>query len=143
MGLPFKPRDWVQNSADQLAQVLRVYEDGSDILLDLVRYAPNGTKLGRVSPAMGGPRTFEPACTAAGWQRIKAPQFPMKLTRGEKGIVRYWGEPLPPADWTPPKRRARVRAISDDRFRQAIKKIADGHNDARQLAKDVLGGARP
>lgn len=139
MGFPFKPRDWVQTSSDMLAQVLRVYEDRGEVLFDLVRYRPDGTKLGRVSPAMGGPRTFEPCCAIEGWQRIAAPTFPMKLMRGDGGRVRYWGEPLPPANWTPPKRRARVRVIHDNTFRRTLEQIAAGHNDARKLAADALG----
>jgi hypothetical protein len=70
--------DWVAtrvgpeqfSSQIQIAKVKDVYRDpveprGDCWLLDLVFYGRDGAKLGRVSPAMGGPRGFEPACTAS------------------------------------------------------------------------------
>lgn len=145
MGLPFKPSDWVSDDADRIARVRSVYEASpGEILLDLVIFDRDGNRLGRVSPVMGGPRTFEPACSSERWHRVKKPTFPLQLQwvgEGTRRRARFWaGDRLPPTDWTPRKRRARMQPLSDDRLRKALKQIADGHNDARQLAKDTLLG---
>lgn len=147
-GLPFKPGDWVADSAERVGRVKSVYSDTAfepgAILLDIVIYDRQGNKLGRVSPAMGGPRTFEPCLAAENWRRIAEPDFPVSLKWVPDGsgklIGRYWaGETLPPANWTPKPRRVRyVSQPNDDRLRRALKQIADGHNDARQLATDTL-----
>lgn len=146
MGLPFKPGDWVSDDMDRLARVKRVYEGDGETLLDLVMFDRDGAHLGRVSPACGGPRTFEPCCSVGSWRRIKVPSFPVELKWVEssgKRVARYYaGIGLPPANWTPPKRRLRFSAIArpahNASLRRALQKIADGHNDARQLAKDTL-----
>lgn len=148
MSLPFKPGDWVADSAEQIGRVKSVhgesaFEPGA-ILLDIVMYDRQGNKLGRVSPSLGGPRTFEPCMNAANWRRIAEPDFPISLKwvpdKDGKVTARYWaGDTLPPANWTPRPRRARyVARPNDDRLRKALRLIADGHNDARQLAKDTL-----
>ena len=145
--LPFKPNDWVSNNADNIARVKKVYRDGGEVLLDLVMYDWKGKMLGRVSPSCGGPRTFEPCCAVEGWYRVAEPKFPLQcifVPDGTgKSIARHWaGERLPAANWTPPARPSRVVARNPhdpDPIRQALEQIADGHNDARQLAKDTLG----
>lgn len=149
MPFPFKPGDWVANQGDRVAKVKAVYADEkSAVLLDLVMFKWDGKKTGRESPACGGPRSFEPACNGDDWRRVKAPTFPMSpvWTPAEGGgaIARYWaGESLPPANWTPPKRRARfVPRPADDELRKALEQIANGHNDARGLAKQVLNARR-
>jgi hypothetical protein len=146
--LPFKPGDWVADSAERVGRVKSVYSDlawePGAILLDIVMYSRNGDKLGRVSPYCGGPRSFEPCMNAADWRRIAEPDFPISLKwvpdKNGKATARYWaGDTLPPANWAPKPRRARyVSRPDDDRLRRALKQIADGHNDARQLAKDTL-----
>lgn len=143
MGLPFKPRDWVADTNDRVARVRSVYEFDDNVYFDLVIFDYCGNCLGRVSPAEGGPRTFEPSCPIEGWRRIKEPAFPITLKWIEENgrkIARYWaGETLPPADWTPPKRQARFGPLTkDDRYRRALQEIADGHNDPRTLAKATL-----
>lgn len=142
----FRPGDWVSDCGERVARVKSVYHDRSGVLLDLVMYDRAGNKLGRISPPLGGPRTFEPACPGTEWRRVKEPDFPMVVqwvSDGQRRVMKYWaGESLPPANWTPPKRTRRfVARPSDDRLRQALKQIADGHNDARQLAKDVLSNS--
>lgn len=54
-------------------------------LLDIVLYDwRTGDKIGRESPAEGGPRHFEPACDAQHWRRIYPPTFPLdRLLNGE------------------------------------------------------------
>lgn len=143
---PFKPGDWVSNDADRVAQVKSVYGEGDEVLLDLVLYDWKGDKVGRESPACGGPRTFEPACSAEGWERVAEPDFPIRPTwvptaDGSGLVSRMWaGERLPPANWKPrPRRRTAVRPPQDDALRRALQAIADGHNDPRTLARTVLG----
>lgn len=147
---PFKPGDWVSDDVDQVARVKSVWEgEPGEVLLDLIMFNHAGDQLGRVSPVMGGPRTFEPACSSESWKRIKEPSFPIRMVwlpdgKGRK-VARFWaGDRLPPASWTPRKRRLGrgAAAIADDRFRKAVEQIAAGHNDARQLAKDTLGRSR-
>lgn len=149
--LPFKPGDWACNADATPAIVKRVYRDDGEVLLDLVLYdTRTGKKLGRVSPACGGPRAFEPACAADGWTRISAPVFPIEPRwvdqgDGRKTLQLYAGKPLPPANWTPPKRRAaaaRLTVTDDDQFRRALELIARGHNDARGLAAAVLADTK-
>ena len=143
---PFKPRDWVSDNSGRVARVRTVYEGSpGEVLFDLVIYDREGTMVGRESPHMGGPRTFEPACATDGWHRISEPTFPIALkwvNEGKRRTARYYaGDPLPPANWKKPKRRSRSRllGIINDPYRKALEKIADGHNDARGLAAETLG----
>lgn len=72
-GGSFAVGNWVADGT-QIARVKFVHEDG---LLDLVMYDRAGTRLGRTSPAMGGPRHFEPCCSPEGWRPIEEPGFPL------------------------------------------------------------------
>ena len=146
--LPYKPNDWVADTSDRVARVKSVYWDRGEVLLDLHMFERDGTRLGRVSPAMGGPRSFEPACSAEDWRRIAPPAFPIQIrwvNSGGKRTAQYWaGETLPPANWTPRKKKVPVRRmVCDDRLLKALvkalEKIADGHNDPRAVAKEALG----
>jgi hypothetical protein len=142
---PFKPGDWVQDGCDRIAKIKDVWEDRGQVLLDLVMFDHSGDKLGRVSPVMGGPRTFEPACSAQGWERIAKPDFPIVMTWRDNGngtvSPRMWGgDRLPPANWKKRQRKTAVVVRSDDRIRRALQAIADGHNDPRTLALEVLKG---
>lgn len=66
--------DWVvRTSLDRVAKVKEAYED----VLDLVFYNRDGSRLGRESPPMGGPRSFEPACSVELWVPINEPTFPL------------------------------------------------------------------
>ena len=142
--LPFRPSDWVVNSAERVAQVKRVYRDGVEVLLDLVLYDKDGNRTGRESPACGGPRTFEPACDASGWERIERPSFPLEVHYvpvGDKQVLKLWaGKRLPPAEYRPIPPRAGGWVSENATFRRALKMIADGHNDARTLAANALSG---
>lgn len=154
--LPFRPGDWVVDQNENPAQVKAVYEmarldgQGTEVLFDLIRYDRDGDKLGRVSPSMGGPRSFEPACSIEGWRRIAEPSFPISpqwVPDGEGNVVsRYWAGPsLPLANYVPRKRRGRASKptlIFDEDFEKALKAIADGHNDPRALARSVLEKAK-
>lgn len=145
--LPFKPGDWAAGSGERVARVKRVYWDGDEALLDLVIYDWRGEKVGRESPACGGPRTFEPACTAAYWERIAEPTFPIgqKWVPNDQGGVtaRMWaGDRLPPGAYVPtPRKRGvgRQRDYEKELLRLALKQIADGDNDARATARKALG----
>lgn len=69
---------WVaDDDPDQprIAQVLDAYVLDGELLLDLVMYRRDGTKVGRVSPACGGPRGFEPACPPSAWGLIEEPDW--------------------------------------------------------------------
>lgn len=70
---------WVANfdteDRPQIAQVKDAYRCGSELVLDLVLFSRSGDRTGRASPSCGGPRTFEPACSAALWALIAKPDF--------------------------------------------------------------------
>lgn len=140
--LPFRPRDWVADDGGRVAKVRDVYRDRGELLLDLVIYDRSGEKVGRESPAMGGPRSFEPCCSAEGWRRIAEPDFPISL-KWVGGVARYWpGETIGPANWIRPARKGGAARLPDDRLRRALEAIANGHNDARALAAETLGRSR-
>lgn len=144
--LPFKPGDWAFNpSGEQIAKVKAVYWDSNLVMFDLVMFSFQGDKLGRVSPSEGGPRSFEPACPAEGWERIAEPFFPIEPRwipneDGSHRLRRDPGKRLPPANYVPRKRRARVvRDMETDRLRKALEDIAGGHNDPQTRARNALG----
>lgn len=77
-----KPGMWVM-SADEvrkpmLGRIRDVHSDGS---IDVAIYSAAGDHLGRVSPAMGGPRSFEPCCGAENWIPIEPPDFELLSTK--------------------------------------------------------------
>lgn len=85
----YKKGDWVASknapmNRPEIAKVRDIYE--GEPVFDLVMYAPDGSRLGRVSPAMGGPKGFEPWCSQEMYVPIKKPKFP--LSRYE------WGQDL-------------------------------------------------
>jgi hypothetical protein len=147
--LPFKPGDWVVDSIERVARVKSVsrFSDG-EVMLDLYMYSDRGDNIGRTSPAMGGPRTYEPCCSALHWTRLEGePDWPLRVTGvptgdGKVTLQKWAGERNPkPANYIPRKRRGgsfRVPA-DDSKLRQALLDIAGGHNDARRRAKDALG----
>lgn len=59
----------------RIAQVRDCYIFNGELLLDLVMYRRDGTRVGRVSPPCGGPRNFEPACPATAWGLIEEPDW--------------------------------------------------------------------
>ena len=141
---PYKPGDWVARAGhNDLAKVKSVYDVAGEILLDLWIYDHSGVRIGRRSPACGGPRTFEPACPAEGWGRITEPEFPIRLQwiyqpDGRKVAGFLAGESLPPAQWRKPKRKGGGSWRRDDKLKRALEEIADGHNDPRARAKAAL-----
>lgn len=81
---PVQKKDWVMEKDVQhplLGCVKDVYWDGTcqQWVMDLVLYSADGTRVGRQSPAMGGPRSFEPALTCECYNRINKPRFPIQL----------------------------------------------------------------
>lgn len=81
--------DWVMSVSNpynpSIAKVKDAYADpvfeGQE-LVDLVLYSHTGEKIGRSSPALGGPKGFEPACDASLWTRIKPPNFDILVAAG-------------------------------------------------------------
>lgn len=147
--LPFKPKDWVaeEGTHARIGQVKDVYRVGDEVLLDLIMFELSGVKLGRTSPAIGGPRTFEPACSAEGWERISEPAFPIPLkwvpTENGEVVARYVaGTRLPPASYVR-RHKSGKKALQNANLKRALEAIADGHNDPRQLATEVLGIRNP
>jgi hypothetical protein len=146
---PFKPGDWVVDFGERVARVKGVSRFAGDVYLDLYMYSDRGDNLGRTSPAMGGPRAYEPCCSAEGWTRLeREPDWPIKVkgipTGDGKVVLQKWaGTRNPkPANYVPRKRRGggSFRLPADDsKLRQALQDIANGHNDARRRAKDALG----
>jgi hypothetical protein len=77
---PFKPGDWVVDSGERVAKVKGVSRFNGDVYLDLYIYSDRGERIGRTSPVMGGPRTYEPCCSAEGWERLEGePDWPIKV----------------------------------------------------------------
>jgi hypothetical protein len=85
--LPFKGGDWVESKEGvlQVGIVKRCYwsrgwnGQPDEILIDLYLYDYDENRVGRVSPVMGGPRTFEPSLSAGDWKRIEKPRFPITI----------------------------------------------------------------
>lgn len=142
---PFRPGDWAVCANDtHIAKVKSVWDLNGEQLFDLIIYSLTGEKVGRESPAMGGPRSFEPACSMDGWERIAEPDFPIRVKwvadAGGRSQLRHWaGDRLPPANWKKPKRRPRIKRTIDPDYQRVLELIADGHNDPRRLASEVLG----
>lgn len=146
---PFKPGDWVMNQSGRVARVKAVDCYQGEITFDLVIYSRDGDKIGRESPAMGGPRTFEPSCSTDGWERCVEPDFPLepKWIKQPDGSMRamYWAERLPPARYRKRQRRATgslfrlSRDLENTRFRRALENIARGDNSPRETASIALG----
>jgi len=68
-----------------IGKVKRMYQFGDEGLLDVVMFDSYGQRLGRVSPAMGGPTSFEPACPAELWEPIEKPAFEEMASRTNYG----------------------------------------------------------
>jgi hypothetical protein len=135
---PVRPGDWLVSDGERVAQVKRVYRDEGQVLVDLFLYDHNGKRVGRVSPAFNGPRTFEPACSLDGWQRIRKPEFPigpkgLPSEDGSRLVFKLWaGERLPFIKWRPPQRK--VKTASSD-YNPELEK--HGRIMAAQILRDV------
>lgn len=79
-----KKGDWVVNGIDMhqpnFGTVRDIYEQGGNTYVDVVYYSYNGNRLGRISPAMGGPRSYEPALNFFDLTVIERPVFPMRCS---------------------------------------------------------------
>ena len=88
---PFAEKDWVAEGDQhpEIARVKDVYWDdiANEWVMDLVLYSPDGDRIGRKSPRMGGPGGFEPAVPCKYWRKIQRPYFP--LSRDTTGF-RDW-----------------------------------------------------
>lgn len=85
---PFDKLQWVVEPAGidgrpQIAKVRDCYWDDicKEWVADLIFYSPDGVRVGRESPAMGGPKSFEPAVPVSKWRRIMRPKFPLERDR--------------------------------------------------------------
>jgi len=96
-----KRNDWVaklnsgSGNCPQIAKVKTMHgtEDA-----DLIFYSHTGDCIGRSSPAMGGPKNFEPFCSTENWVVIKTPNFEeLALTRSGWGhlLERIGGDESP------------------------------------------------
>lgn len=88
---PARAGDWIAQGETmvRVVQIKRIYDDHlngtREFLADLILFDLKGNKIGRESPVEGGPRTFEPACSLVGWQRIEKPDFPIKMVWENRG----------------------------------------------------------
>lgn len=101
--LPVIKGDWVETVGETHPRVARVVEsfwnvepNGARVcMVNLSIYAHSGQRIGRESPAEGGPTAYEPWIRYTGeWQRVKKPSFPVSLAwmpEGEDGlkVARY------------------------------------------------------
>lgn len=95
--LPYSKGDWLETLDDvslRVAMVRKCYwyrnHEGELALYgDLWMYDFEGTRIGRVSPVQGGPRSYEPFCELSGYRRIKEPQFPIELCQVPTGELTY------------------------------------------------------
>lgn len=86
--LPVVQGDWVASLPNRTFQVGRVrgaHYDKGEVFIDLILFDASGVQVGRVSPHMGGPKSFEPWVQYTGnFRRIAKPDFP--LTRKSYSI---------------------------------------------------------
>jgi len=84
-----QPGDWVVNNDwGRIARIHRDSDYGDEPFVDLILYARDGTKIGRESPSMGGPKGFEPACSTEFWFVIRQPSFPLPKYGSLQGVLR-------------------------------------------------------
>lgn len=84
--LPVIKGDWIESRGEGQPRVGRVVHSHWDIvdgerrcMVDVAIYDYSGTRVGRESPAMGGPRAYEPWLNYSEWFRIKKPDFPIAI----------------------------------------------------------------
>jgi hypothetical protein len=95
--VPYSKGDWLETTGDahlQIAQVRKAYwyrNSSGEVKLyaDLWIYNYNGDRIGRESPALDGPRTYEPHCDLEEFQRIQEPEFPIGLHRYDTSETSY------------------------------------------------------
>lgn len=80
MKSPFKRGDWAAQvgvRTPAFGRVIDVFDMDGDWFINIVLHDLKGNRVGRSSPPMGGPTTFEPACPAKNYRKIKRPAFPI------------------------------------------------------------------
>jgi hypothetical protein len=86
--LPVVRGDWIESTGDGQPRIGKVvnstwYVDADGVrqcMIDMALFAYSGDRIGRESPVLGGPRTYEPWITYTGeWRRIEKPEFPISL----------------------------------------------------------------
>lgn len=93
----FLPGGWVvRRDWQQLAKIKDVNPAWGSLgaTLDLVIYSRSGERVGRETPAMGGPRGFEPCCDAVEWAPIRQPAFALPKYERLFRVVKF----INPAD---------------------------------------------
>lgn len=155
---PVKAGDWIASKGNpqMVAKVRSVYHDfykskpGSPIILvDLYLYSINGVRTGRESPAMGGPRTFEPACEYEGWERIEEPRWPIRIRSvpipGKPGscmiIYHHGAKVLPDRKWAK-KARLYTAPVASKPSDYDPQLEAHSRRMAAQELRDIARGAR-
>lgn len=96
-GFVFKKGDWVlRRDWGQIAQVKEFNPAYNhwEATLDLIIYSRAGERIGRASPAMGGPRSFEPSCPVSNYAPIQKPAFPLPKYEPLFRVVKF----INPAD---------------------------------------------
>ena len=84
-----KKGDWIFDGCDALGKAKSdPYEVSGRDHVDVTLYNRAGDRVGRASPAMGGPTHFEPACTASEWYVIGKPRFPLPRYGDMRDVVR-------------------------------------------------------
>lgn len=85
--LPVVKGDWVESREyhPRVGKVVDSYwTTGPDgvpaCMVDIAVFALSGNRVGRESPAEGGPKTYEPWLAYSDWFRIAKPVFPLKVT---------------------------------------------------------------
>lgn len=176
--LPIVQGDWVARIEHTryaaIGRVRQSYwdrEPGGAVCMDVVLYDTAGVDIGRTSPAMGGPKTFEPAVEfGEWWQRIEKPNFPLisKLvglpSQGHPGKVTlvetlYHATGLKPKPArTKPRKQSRdyprakvvvvkstngaeIEAAALRRSAQELRDVAKGISDG-VMASTLIGRAR-
>lgn len=165
---PVKPGDWVtaKHTDDQFAKVKDVYAGNNEVLVDLVIYDCEGTKVGRMTPHEGGPRSFEPACSLDNWQRIKKPTFPIPIVwvpreDGRQVLARepqkhlsdrIWEDKRKRSGYKAPKKsdldpeaEAAARRLAAQELRDIARKhgVAEAVTRAEELEKEAEALSRP
>lgn len=143
--LPVKPGDWVasHNNAGYVAKVKNVVRYKDEVLVDLILFSRTGERIGRESPAMGGPRTYEPSCDYANWHRISKPEFPITLkwipTEDGRvtGAYHHGAQQLPDRAWVRPMPRAAGGIAKTSNFNPEMEAAA-----LRRAAQEMRDAAR-
>ena len=124
--LPVLKGDWIEtkNEPLRIGRVRDSYWDTSapregDVkcFVDVTLYGYGGERIGRESPVLGGPRTYEPYLDYSEWKRVEKPAFPveMRWMPSENGgsVARYatLADDLGDRTTAPRPRKAKVPSV--------------------------------